>query len=110
MNTRSILPRDESNIAPELILRAVSEIWNTDLQQLLGAERKQPISFARQLCMALMYQMTHMTLIDVGQYFNNRHHSTVLYAINKVDQASSNAQIAKLINQSIQKIQRHENK
>ena len=110
MNTRSIFPRKTSVVTPGLILRAVSEIWNTDSEQLLGAERKQPISFARQLCMALMYQMTHMTLIEVGQYFNNRHHSTVLYAINRVDQASNDAQIAKLINQSIQKIQRNENK
>ena len=108
MNTRSILPRKTSPVTPEMILAAVSDVWNTDTEQLLGLDRKQPISFARQLCMALIYQMTHMTLIEVGQYFNNRHHSTVMYAIERVDQASSDVEVAKSINQSIRKIQSNE--
>ena len=109
MNARSILPRQQSNIAPESILRAVCEVWHIDEQEIFGPSKKQPESFARQLCMSLMYQMTSMTLMDVGAYFSNRHHSTILHAIKKVDLASNDPTIVELINQSIKNIQRHEN-
>lgn len=108
MNARSILPRRQSNITRESILRAVCEVWHIDEQEIFGPSKKQPESFARQLCMALMYQMTNMTLMDVGAYFSNRHHSTILHAIKRVDLASSDPDIVELINQSIRKIQSNE--
>lgn len=38
----------------------------------------------RQATIAVMYVFTNMTLAEIGQKFN-RHHTTVIYAINKVN-------------------------
>lgn len=104
MNARSIMPvkRDISQI--EAIIRVVSSVWGIDKEIILGRSRRQPASFARQLCMALAYKKTHLSLNQVGECFDNRDHGTVLYAIKKVDQASSNKDIKPLIEEVIIKL------
>lgn len=105
MNARSINPNNVTPISRESIVSAVCDTWNIDKQQLFGSSRRQPEAFARQLAMSLMYKVTRMSLIDVGNYFN-RHHSTVIHAINKTNQASNDLEIAELIKQTIKKIQK----
>ena len=104
MNARSIMPvkRDISQI--EAIIRVVSSVWGVDTEIILGRSRRQPASFARQLCMALAYKKTHLSLNQVGECFDNRDHGTVLYAIKKVDQASANKDIKPLIEEVIIKL------
>ena len=104
MNARSIMPvkRDISQI--EAIIRVVSSVWGIDKEIILGRSRRQPASFARQLCMALAYKQTHLSLNQVGECFDNRDHGTVLYAINKVDEASNNQDIKLLIQDVITKL------
>ena len=104
MNARSITPakRDISQI--KAIIRAVSSVWGVESEIILGRSRRQPAAFARQLCMALAYKKTHLSLNQVGECFDNRDHGTVLYAIKKVDEASVNNAIKPLIQDVIKKL------
>jgi len=104
MNARSITPakRDISQI--KAIIRAVSSVWGVESEIILGRSRRQPAAFARQLCMALAYKKTHLSLNQVGECFDNRDHGTVLYAIKKVDEASVNNAIKPLIQEVIKKL------
>ena len=40
---------------------------------------------ARQIAMYLIRSMTNMSLDEIGQVFDNRDHSTVLYSIQQVE-------------------------
>ena len=104
MNARSITPakRDISQI--KAIIRALSSVWGVESEIILGRSRRQPAAFARQLCMALAYKKTHLSLNQVGECFDNRDHGTVLYAIKKVDEASVNNAIKPLIQEVIKKL------
>ena len=103
MKSRSILPRPNPKIMMNSIVKSVCETWEIDPQKVFGASRRQPTAFARQLCMSLMYQLTNMSLIDIGKHFN-RHHATVLHAIKIVNKNSNNPDISNLIKQAINKI------
>ena len=104
MNTRLITPAKRDIPQIEAIIRAVSSVWGIDTEIILGRSRRQPASFARQLCMALAYKKTHLSLNQVGECFDNRDHGTVLYAIKKVDEASANNAIKPLIQEVIKKL------
>jgi chromosomal replication initiator protein len=104
MNARSITPAKKDISQIKAIIDAVSSVWGIDTEIILGRSRRQPGSFARQLCMALAYKKTHLSLNQVGECFDNRDHGTVLHAIKKVDEASDNKEIKPLIQEVISKL------
>ena len=105
MNAQAITPAKKDISQIRAIIRAVSSVWGIDSEIILGRSRRQPASFARQLCMALAYKKTHLSLNQVGECFDNRDHGTVLYAIKKVNEASSDKDIQPLITEVIRKLQ-----
>ena len=104
MNARSITPAKKDVSQIKAIIRAVSSVWGIDTEIILGRTRRQPAAFARQLCMALAYKKTHLSLNQVGECFDNRDHGTVLYAIRKVDQLSNDPEVSKVINEVIKEL------
>jgi len=97
MNARAITPAKKDISQIEAIIRAVSSVWGIDTEIILGRSRRQPAAFARQLCMALAYKKTHLSLNQVGECFDNRDHGTVLYAIRKVNELSNEPEVSKVI-------------
>lgn len=41
----------------------------------------------RQMAMYLIREMTHASLPEIGQFFDGRDHTTVLYAIQKIQES-----------------------
>ena len=97
MNTKSILPRGKQKAEAEAILRAVCDVWSVTADEMLGRSRRQPIAFARQVAMSLTYDMTLMSLDDVGEYYGGRDHGTVIWAKSVVSNASKDKDVRKLI-------------
>lgn len=62
------------------IIQNVSDIFGVPVSDLKGRGRKQHISRARQVCYALIRELTDMSLPSIGRLMN-RDHSTVIYAI-----------------------------
>ncbi len=104
MNIRSIMPVEGQLLRIEAIVDAVASVWGIEPEIIFGRSRRQPIAFARQLCMDLAYKKTHLSLCQVGDCFDNRDHTTVVYAIKKVDQASVNKDIKPLIKEVMMKL------
>ena len=104
MNARAIKPIHDDLMQIKSIIRAVALKWGIDTKILLGRSRKQPEAFARQLCMALAYQKTNFSLVQVGECFGNRDHATVLHAIKRVNEASNNKEVAPVIMEVIEEI------
>ncbi|HIR30619.1 MAG TPA: chromosomal replication initiator protein DnaA [Candidatus Faecousia faecavium] len=74
---------------PALIITQVSKFYNVDEQVLRGTQKNKGTAEARQVAMYLIRKLTNLSLPDIGKEFG-RDHSTVLYAIRKVEVALKN--------------------
>ena len=69
----------------EEVAKAVAKTLNIQLPDILSKSRSKDITQARQVAMFLAYSMCSSTLQQIGIYFGNRDHTTVLHAIKKID-------------------------
>ena len=69
---------------PNLIISQVCKFYSVDEAVLRGPQKTKNIAEARQTAMYLIRKLTNLSLPDIGQEFD-RDHSTVLYAIRKVE-------------------------
>ncbi len=74
---------------PALIITQVSKFYNVDEGVLRGTQKNKGTAEARQAAMYLIRKLTNLSLPDIGKEFG-RDHSTVLYAIRKVEVALKN--------------------
>lgn len=77
----------ETTVTPDEILKAVAEHHNLRLEEIRGAGRRKEVVIPRQLAMYLIREITHMSLPEIGQFFDGRDHTTVLYAIQKIQES-----------------------
>ena len=69
----------------EDIVRVVTDHFQVKLVDLQSKSRTSSIVFPRQIAMHLARRITNLSLGEIGGYFGGRDHSTVLYAIDKID-------------------------
>jgi chromosomal replication initiator protein len=78
-----ILPQHR-DIKPENIVNAVAKECNLSVDRLLSAERSREVALPRQVAMYLMRE-TNISLPQIGQVLGGRDHTTVMYAIEKIN-------------------------
>lgn len=80
--------REFERPAPDDIIRIVSKTFGVSVEDIVGASRKrdfvEPRQFAMTLCRAFC-NPTLWSLKKIGNKFSGRDHSTVLYAIDTVE-------------------------
>ena len=74
---------------PSLIISQVCKFYSIDEVLLRGTQKNKGTAEARQIAMYLLRKLTNLSLPDIGKEFA-RDHSTVLYAIRKVEVALKN--------------------
>ena len=70
----------------EDILTLVTEHFGVKLSDLQSKKRTNAIAYPRQVAMFLARQITRHSLEGIGGYFGGRDHSTVIYAVEKIQQ------------------------
>ncbi len=78
---------------PSLIISQVCKFYSVDEALLRGTLKNKGTAEARQVAMYLIRKLTNLSLPDIGKEFA-KDHSTVLYAIRKVDVALKNGDTA----------------
>ncbi len=68
------------------ILDVVCAHFNVKVSDLHGRRRTQSIVLPRQVAMYLTRKFTPMSLVEIGARFGGRDHSTVLYAVGKIEE------------------------
>ena len=74
---------------PSLIISQVCKFYSVDEEKIRGTLKNKGTTEARQVAMYLIRKLTNLSLPDIGKEFA-RDHSTVLYAIRKVEVALKN--------------------
>ena len=80
-----ISSENNRKVTPELILDIVSEHFNVTVTDLRSNKRNSEIAYPRQIAMYLIRTMTESSLKAVGVVLGGKDHSTVKYAIEKIE-------------------------
>jgi len=75
----------QQNIGIDLVQRVVAEAHNLSIQDLKGKKRTQAITLPRQIAMFLIRELTEYSTTEVGMEFGGRDHTTVMHAVQKIE-------------------------
>jgi chromosomal replication initiator protein len=73
-------------ISIEAIQRAVAEQFGMRVADLKQKNNSRNVVVPRQIAMYLAKQLTDASLPEIGRQFGNKHHTTVMHSINKIDE------------------------
>jgi chromosomal replication initiator protein len=103
---KSMVQVPEKRITIDAIIRAVAEHAGLQPQQLRQKTNAWTISRPRQMAMYLAKELTQASLHEIGRAFGNKHHTTVLHSIQKIEHArKEDADFHRTINSLIDCIQ-----
>lgn len=68
------------------IKRVVSELYGISPADLASSRRDAAIVLPRHICIYLMRSMLNMPLADIGAELGNRHHTSVMHSVNKIEE------------------------
>lgn len=75
----------ETEVGIDFIQKAVSEYFGIQLEDLKAKTRKKEIVIARQVAMYFSKEFTNHSLKSIGYHFGGRDHSTVIHAVQTVN-------------------------
>jgi chromosomal replication initiator protein len=66
------------------ITKHVARHYGLKVNEIKSRNNSKQISFPRQVAMYLCKQLTDMSYPEIGKQFNDKHHSTVMYSVDKI--------------------------
>jgi chromosomal replication initiator protein len=82
---RDILGHDENRAIPSEILKSVASHYGLRVSDLKAKTNAKPIAFPRQVAMYLCRKLTGLSYPEIGRLFNDKHHSTVMHSVEKIE-------------------------
>jgi chromosomal replication initiator protein len=82
---RHVIDQDERAVTIESIQRYVADYYQLKVSDLKSRNNSKSIAMPRQIAMYLCKKLTHASLPEIGRSFGNKHHSTVIHSIKKVE-------------------------
>ena len=87
---RDILPDQSRRPTAAEIIKFVARHYGLKVGEIKSKSNAKQISFPRQVAMYLCKQLTDLSYPEIGRQFNDKHHSTVMYSVDKIDQLRPN--------------------
>jgi chromosomal replication initiator protein len=83
---RDILPHDGRRVTGADIIKSVARHYGLTVTEIKSRTNARQIAFPRQVAMYLCKQLTELSYPEIGRLFNDKHHSTVMYSVEKIDE------------------------
>jgi len=77
-------------VTPNDIITKISALYNISIEDIISKSRQSKIVTPRFVSMYLLRKLTDLTTTDIGKRFGDRDHSTVVNAINKIEEDMNN--------------------
>ena len=87
---KNIIKPKEDLISIDLIQKVVSNFYNMKTSDLKAKRKYKGYVVPRQIAMYLSRKLTNASLLEIGEKFGGKDHSTVLHSIKKVEEKLSN--------------------
>ncbi len=81
---KDYVDENKEEVTPERIKNFIAEKYGVKVNELSSKNNSPRVSFPRQIAMYLLKVIIDMPLNKIGKEFGNKHHSTVLHSINKI--------------------------
>ncbi|MHB0968242.1 MAG: chromosomal replication initiator protein DnaA [Thermoanaerobaculia bacterium] len=82
---RDLLTKENKPITAAEIVKVVSTHYGIKVTDMKSKSNARPIAYPRQVAMYLCKALTDLSYPEIGKVFNNKHHSTVIYSVEKID-------------------------
>jgi chromosomal replication initiator protein len=83
---KDILPEEGKKPAAAEIVKAVARHYDLKVSEIKSKSNSRQIVIPRQVAMYLCKRLTDLSYPEIGKLFNDKHHSTVMYSVEKVHQ------------------------
>ncbi|HLF56184.1 MAG TPA: chromosomal replication initiator protein DnaA [Thermoanaerobaculia bacterium] len=83
---KDILPDESRRPSSADIIKFVARHYGLKVSEIKSKSNAKPIAFPRQVAMFLCKQLTDLSYPEIGRQFNDKHHSTVMYSVDKIEQ------------------------
>ncbi|MCB9378906.1 MAG: chromosomal replication initiator protein DnaA [Holophagales bacterium] len=95
---RDILPVDGRRATAAEIIKFVARHYGLKVGEIKSRSNAKQIAFPRQVAMYLCKQLTDLSYPEIGRQFNDKHHSTVMYSVEKIEGLrGTNAELARTL-------------
>jgi chromosomal replication initiator protein len=82
---QSLIQHIDTEVGVDYIQKSVAEYFDITVNDIKDKTRKKEIVLARQIAMYFAKELTNLSLKTIGYHFGNRDHSTVIHAIQTVN-------------------------
>ena len=82
----NILGTGDRAVSIEMIQKTIADHFKMRVQELKSKNNSKSVALPRQICMYLCKRITGASLPQIGREFGNKHHTTVLHSINKIEE------------------------
>jgi chromosomal replication initiator protein len=83
---KDILPDGDPRSKGPDIIKHVARFYGLKLSEIKSRTNSRQIAFPRQVAMYLCKKLTDLSYPEIGRHFNDKHHSTVMYSVEKIEQ------------------------
>ncbi len=87
---KDLMVADSPAVTVDAIQKLVANYYDLKVAELKSKNNSQQIAFPRQIAMYLCKQLTTCSLPEIGKRFGGKHHSTVIHAIQKIEDKRKN--------------------
>ena len=82
---KDILPSEDRRLQSAEIIKFVAAHYGLKVSEIKSRNNSKQIAFPRQVAMYLCKQLTDLSYPEIGRLFNDKHHSTVMYSVEKIN-------------------------
>ncbi len=83
---KDLLKKTGQEVTIETIQRTVAEFYKIRMADMKSERRGRSIARPRQVAMSLCKRLTSKSYPEIGKHFGDRDHTTVMYAVRKIEQ------------------------
>jgi len=83
---KDILPEEGRRPAAPEIVKTVARHYDLKITEIKSRNNSRQVVIPRQVAMYLCKKLTTLSYPEIGKLFNDKHHSTVMYSVEKIQQ------------------------
>jgi len=83
---KDILPDGQHRVTGPDVVKHVARHYGLKVSEIKSRSNSRTVAFPRQVAMFLCKQITELSYPEIGKLFNDKHHSTVMYSVDKIEQ------------------------
>jgi chromosomal replication initiator protein len=82
---KDILPEEGKKPNATEIVKLVAHHYGLKISEIKSKSNSQQVVFPRKVAMYLLRRLSELSYPDIGKLFNDKHHSTVMYAVRDIE-------------------------